>query len=152
MQSVETYKDWMPDTETSRMIARKSETNIFYYVETDAPWPVSNRDATYSMVMKYRPNEKAVYCTVKALTGILPEVSGVVRMTRADGYWKFREMGNGRVEVTLQIHAEPGGNIPGWLANTSVTSTPIETLLSLAKEVKNPRYHNQKFEFLTLAQ
>lgn len=148
MQAVDRYHIWMPDTENSYLIGRKSETQLFYYVETDAPWPVSNRDATYSMNMKFKPEEKAVYCNIKCLSNILPEVPGVVRMTRADGYYKFREMGNGKVEVTLQIHAEPGGNIPAWLANTSVTSTPLETLQNLAREVQLPRYKNQHFDFL----
>lgn len=150
MQTVDRYQEWMPDTETSKLIARKSETNLFYYVETDAPWPVSNRDAAYSMTMQYRPNEKAVYCNIKCLANLVPVRDGIVRMTRADGYYKFREMGNGKVEVTLQIHAEPGGNIPAWLANASVTSTPMETLQNLAQEVKNARYKNQHFEFLAV--
>lgn len=61
----------------------------------------------------------------------LPEVDGYVRVSRIDGFWEFAPKEGGEVEVTYQVHTEPGGNVPSWLANKFVVEAPYNTLRQL---------------------
>jgi hypothetical protein len=40
------------------------------------------------------------------------------------------------VDVTFQMHADPGGAIPKWLANQTVVDTPFKTLQALRKRLQ----------------
>ncbi|MGH8352275.1 MAG: START domain-containing protein, partial [Pseudomonas sp.] len=48
-----------------------------------------------------------------------------------EGLWKLVPMGGGEVEVTYQVHSEPGGSVPSWLANSFVVDAPYNTLAAL---------------------
>jgi hypothetical protein len=41
------------------------------------------------------------------------------------------------VLVAYQIHADPGGSIPGWLANATVVDTPFKTLKNLRSTIQS---------------
>lgn len=148
MHDVSHYNEWMCDTKASKLLKRDRDTRQTYYIFVDAPWPASDRDGIYEMNIKYRPEEKAVYAYVVAKPNQLEEVPNITRMPKGNGYWKFRDMGNGKTEVTMQIHAEPGGTVPAWLANSGVTNNPHTSLSNLKKQVKKSRYANKSFDFI----
>ena len=39
--------------------------------------------------------------------------------------------GDNLTEVTYQVHTEPGGSVPSWLANSFVVDAPFNTLSGL---------------------
>ena len=41
--------------------------------------------------------------------------------------------GEGRIRVVYELHAEPGGQVPAWLANSFVIDAPYNTLLLLRR-------------------
>ncbi len=49
-----------------------------------------------------------------------PEQHHRVRVTKFEGFWKLKPTGNGKVEIVLQMHVEPGGKIPSWISNLAV--------------------------------
>jgi len=40
-------------------------------------------------------------------------------------------IGEYKTSVTYQVHADPGGAIPVWLANATAVDTPYDTLKNL---------------------
>lgn len=59
-----------------------------------------------------------------------PEKKNVVRMPVARGSWEFIPNGPDRSNATYIVHAEPGGIIPAWMVNPTVSK-------GLPDELKN---------------
>ena len=53
-----------------------------------------------------------------------PQVRGVCS-------WTVTPEAEGRTRVVFEMHLEPGGGIPAWLANSRVVDSPFETLKNL---------------------
>ena len=65
-----------------------------------------------------------------------PEQPRLVRVSKFEGFWQMRPVGEGQVEVIYQAHTEPGGSLPAWLANSFVVDVPLHTLLALRRLVE----------------
>ena len=46
--------------------------------------------------------------------------------------------GADQTEVTYQVHTEPGGSVPSWLANKFVVEAPFNTLKALKAAAEKP--------------
>jgi hypothetical protein len=68
----------------------------------------------------------------------LPEEKGYVRVAQVEGFWKLVPKGADQTEVTYQVHTEPGGSVPSWLANKFVVEAPFNTLKALKAAAEKP--------------
>ena len=118
---------WLPDAIECRELKRTG-TERFVYVETHAPWPVSNRDGVYHFTFSREGDAATV--RVEALPDFIARREGRVRVTRSDGSWRIEPSTHG-VRASYEIHADPGGWVPAWLANLTVVKMPYETLRNL---------------------
>jgi hypothetical protein len=57
-------------------------------------------------------------------------------VAQVDGFWKFTPKGADQIEVTYQVHTEPGGDVPSWLANKFVVDAPFNTLKALRERAE----------------
>lgn len=133
LQDADNYVDWYGFTKSSQLVKR--EKNVQYnYVETIFPWPFKNRDMTYRMSIDTTSSME----TRISLTGLpdyLPEIKGIVRMKKAEGYILLRPM-DGSTEIEYVFHSDPGENVPVWLANQSIAELPFRTLMGLRERVE----------------
>lgn len=100
------------------------------YTRFDMPWPVTARDSVLHVVTE----EGADGSLLRKLDGqpqYIAEKAGNVRVASLEGYWRLVPKGKGKVEVTYQVHTEPGGSVPSWLANSFVVDAPFNTLEQL---------------------
>jgi hypothetical protein len=121
----------MPDVVVSEELS-SSENEQVHYMENSAPWPVSNRDGVYRFSFGHTEEggSRAVIVRVQAVPDYIPARKGKVRVPRSDGFWKVGPTATG-VRVTYQMHADPGGSIPAWMANSASVSSPFNTLKNL---------------------
>lgn len=148
IKDVEAYADWMPNSKRSEELSHPAETHQIYYLSTKAPWPVSDRDGVYECRIRHDHTSQTTTVRIQALPDYLPEKKNHVRITRTDGFWRLKDLGDGRTDVHYEVLAEPGGNIPAWLARSKVVSVPYETLTGLSARVKLAKYQDQTFTFL----
>jgi hypothetical protein len=135
LQDAGAFRKWMPDVVASDLL-KATDKEQFHYLENAAPWPVAHRDGVYHFT--YTRSDDAVPVTtvrVEAVPDYVPAHEGKVRIPRAVGYWKLVPNPAG-VGVTYQMHADPGGSIPSWLANQTVVDTPFKTLKALRDYVQ----------------
>jgi hypothetical protein len=147
LQDIHAYTDWFSNVAEVQLI----EINDTFHVHssvTSAPWPVSDRYGVFSNTYSQRYDHKTVTVKVKALDGYIGEMDGKVRILDATGSWTFHPVGYNKVEVTFTMHAEPGGNIPNWVANMFLVDGPMKDFKNLREQVALPQYQNKKFEFL----
>ncbi|WXL27481.1 START domain-containing protein [Ectopseudomonas mendocina] len=101
------------------------------YSQFETPWPVQSRDAVFHVKTK-READGVVVRELAGESSYKPEEKGFVRVTSAQGYWRLKPTSEG-VEVVYQMHTEPGGSVPGWLANSFVVDAPFNTLKAWRK-------------------
>jgi len=147
MKDVNSYAELYEHTKEVRLI-NENDTFHVHYLATDTPWPVKDRDAVYSSTYSQHYDTKLVRIDMKIETGYVDENDDYVRMEKADGYWLFYQIEPNKVEITYQMHAEPGGSIPNWVINMFLVDTPIEDIKMLQERAQLEKYSNQKFNFL----
>ncbi|MCD4729559.1 MAG: START domain-containing protein [Bacteroidales bacterium] len=147
MKDVNSYKELYNHTKEVRLI-NENDTFHVHYLATNTPWPIKDRDAVYSSTYSQYYDTKLVRIDMKIETGYEDENDDYVRMEKADGFWLFYQIEPNKVEVTYQMHAEPGGSIPNWVINMFLVDTPIEDIKMLQERAQLEKYSNQKFDFL----
>lgn len=128
------YPKWVFNYEGTQQIKKISENEYIYYTIISAPWPVTNRDLVVRFV-----SQKTAYgykITVTADNTVMNPKPDMVRMQAFRGSWELHQKGN-VTEVISQVHGDPSGMIPSWLANTIMVDGPISTLSSMHKMVEN---------------
>ena len=126
---------WYHNTAVAQKIATLNHNQSLNYTVTTAPWPVSNRDSVTLVTDKPQANGEYLI-ELSARPEELPEQENRIRIPKLEGFWKLVPLADNKTEVTLQIAAEPGGEIPSWLANSMVIDMPFYSLTNLKKRVE----------------
>ena len=125
---------WVYACEEQRLLASDGEVD-WLYTRLHTPWPVAGRDS----IIQVRTRTAADGSVKRQLRGVpdyLPQQPRLVRVSKFEGFWQMRPVGEGQVEVIYQAHTEPGGSLPAWLANSFVVDVPFHTLLALRRLVE----------------
>lgn len=140
--------EWMHNCGIVEIIEYKNAGEALSYMITEAPWPVSDRDTIVHSVASQDPDTLAVRVDVTARNDVFPANDEYVRVTQMRGFWLFSPMKNGELNVIYEVHAEPGGGLPSWLANSVVVDTPYHTLKNMQKIIRSERYQNAELSFI----
>jgi hypothetical protein len=84
----------------------------------------------------YETFSRSVRVEIQTFPHKEPLREGVVRIIEAYGFWHFKPLENGLTEITYQLHANPNGSIPAWLANKTVVNTPFDAIKGLCTMAK----------------
>ena len=107
----------------------------YYYIETSLPFPFKNRDMVYHF-QYIGINGAQVKVDVIGIPDYIPAREGIVRMAKTNGYWLLTSVDSNKTSVTYQMHVEPGGLIPAWLANPFIVNVPFSTFKELRKIIQ----------------
>lgn len=132
-KDVSRYTEWVPGAKLAEVLASTPGSRIFY-LQTDAPWPVTDRDGVYQFTFK--SSSKSLTILATCLPDYIPIKQDHVRVPKSEGFWQFTAKENGKIKVVYENHSEPGGSIPGWLANATVVNLPFESLKNLKEMLK----------------
>ncbi|MCJ8205144.1 START domain-containing protein [Pseudomonas sp. RGM2987] len=125
---------WIHECKSQKLLKHEGDKS-WTYTQFNTPWPVTSRDS----VLEVTTEQGADGSLTRHLKGVptyLPEEKGFVRVTQVDGFWKFAPKGADQIEVTYQVHTEPGGDVPSWLANKFVVDAPFNTLKELKERAE----------------
>lgn len=100
------------------------------YSRFKMPWPVAARDSILHVTTS-ETADGGVKRSMEGTPDYLPTDKDYVRVASLQGYWTFEPKAAGEVEVVYQVHTEPGGSVPSWLANSFVVDAPFKTLHDL---------------------
>ncbi len=146
------FPKWMDGVKSSELF---KDTGDAYYTHSiaPAPWPVKDRDSVVESLITQDPDTLEVNIRFTAQNHLRPPQKGCERVAGIDGEWIFTpitEGGNatGRVKLLYINHVNPGGKIPGWLANNFAVDVPFNTIKGLIKAVKESKYQEASFDFI----
>jgi len=135
---VKNYTDLYPDCIEARILYQQGKYYDIHYFNIRAPWPVKNRDAVYESTTTVSAEGRYAKVVLKPVGDYIEETEESVRMYNGSGFWELQEDDNNNTTVTYQFHADPGGDIPAWLANSVVVSNPYKTLHNLKRKFVRP--------------
>ncbi|MFV3388185.1 START domain-containing protein [Pseudomonas sp. NY15364] len=125
---------WLFSCQEQRLLESKGDVSELY-TRFEMPWPVKARDSVIQVTTR-TDADGGVTRLLKAVPERLPEEKDFVRVRRVDGEWHLKPLGQGEVKVTYEVHTEPGGSVPSWLANSFVVDAPLQTLQGLRTKVE----------------
>ena len=148
IEDAEACPTWADKCAESYVFERINETEAYVYTHNDMPFPVKDRDVLAHV--EWAQDSGSLQVTMKsvAMSGLLPEVRGRLRLTEANASWTFLPLASGQVEVSNTAHINPGSNIPGWVTNMLLVDTPFETMKAFIAEVVKPKYQNASVGFI----
>ncbi|WP_417662837.1 START domain-containing protein [Pseudomonas sp.] len=117
---------WIHECKMQKMLKQDGD-KAWTYAQFNTPWPVTPRDS----VMEITTKQDAKGSATRVMHGVpdyLPQEKGFVRVSQLEGRWEFIPKAAGEVEVVYEVHTEPGGSVPSWLANKFVVDAPFNTL------------------------
>lgn len=126
---------WIHECKTQKLLKQEGDQS-WTYTQFNTPWPVTPRDSILHVTTTQQA-DGGLTRTLEGQPKYLPEEKGFVRVAQVQGFWKLVPKGDS-TEVTYQVHTEPGGSVPSWLANKFVVDAPFNTLKGLRTLAEQP--------------
>ena len=139
---------WMHNCEKFEVVENLGFNDSIFYLINSAPWPVSDRDAVFQSALVQDPETLTITASVESMPDRLPLDDDYIRIPTMKGGWTFSLNEDNTVKVVYQVHAEPGGSLPSWLANAVVVDTPYHTMNNMLKMLKKDKYANASADFI----
>ena len=139
--NVEDYKSWNYAAKNPYIIKKISETELIYYAEAEAPWPVTDRYVVLHLKVEQDSQSKILEITLNNVPDQIPKKEGFVRIPVYSSVLKVIPVSKNKVKVELILKVDPGGSIPVWLTNLVSTKIPITTFSNFKKRVKSQGEH-----------
>ena len=125
---------WIHECKSQKLLKHEGDQS-WTYTQFNTPWPVTPRDSVL-LVTSVKGSDGSLTRNLKGLPTYIPEEKGFVRVAQVEGFWKMVPKGDNVTEVTYQVHTEPGGSVPSWLANKFVVDAPFNTLKALKERAE----------------
>ena len=125
---------WIHECKTQKLLKHEGDKS-WTYTQFNTPWPVTPRDSVLLVTSTTAP-DGTLTRTLEGTPTYLPDEKGFVRVAQVKGFWKLVPKGANQTEVTYQVHTEPGGSVPSWLANKFVVDAPFNTLKALKEHAE----------------
>lgn len=126
---------WIHECQSQKLLKHEGDQS-WTYSRFNTPWPVTPRDSVVHVVNS-QGADGSLTRTLKGEPTYVPDEKGYVRVAEVTGFWKLVPKGDA-TEVTYQVHTEPGGSVPSWLANKFVVEAPFNTLKHLRARAERP--------------
>ena len=140
--------NWVYLTKTARLLKQPNSFEWFYYNQSDAPWPVTNRDIVSHAKMTQNSDTYAIRINTIGLPDYIPRKDDVVWIPGLKSSWSFIPATEGVVFVEFQLFIDLGGRLPAWVVNMAIDTGPYNTLWGMSQQVKKDAYKNAKLPYI----
>lgn len=143
----EVHTDLFPGTEDIKVYVDEPERYVTY-IKFDIPFPARDRDAVFNNDLSYDASTETFRIETTCISGEYETNPDLIEMAFCEGFWEFRDLGNGQLEVINQMIVDPAGYAPAFIVNSKTIDDPVKTLKSLRRMIKNDKYKGQSFTLL----
>jgi hypothetical protein len=137
LKKTDSVNNWVINCKGVKLL-RTEENEQYYYIETSLPLPFENRDMVYHF-QYIEINSEQERVNVTGIPDYIQPRKGIVRMFKTNGYWLLTSIDTNKTAVIYQMHVEPGGLIPAWLANPFIKNVPFSTFKELREIVQKSK-------------
>ena len=136
LTNVDRLKDWAYNIKTSYLIKKITPYDLYYYMETSIPWPMSNRDAVVHLRIMKDSLQRFVKISAISEPLFIPERDDKVRIPRSNVNWYVTMPAKNTISIIYTFEADPGGNLPAWVANSFADKGPYESFKKLSEMLR----------------
>lgn len=147
-KDIPNYTSWVYNCTVSKSVGKSTDKEDYYYSVTSAPWPVSDRDLVVHSKVTQEAGTWIVTSASVNIDGLVKEKEDMERVPLLKSTWTLIPLKEGKVDITYHLRVDPGGLIPAWLANLTLTIGPYNTMVGLKKEVAKAKYKNARFPYI----
>lgn len=141
LADVTAYPNWVYKCSSSKTLKANNDWDIYFYSETELPWPLQNRDVVLHSIMYLDDQNGALISESRSISGMEKIQKGIIRVPKLHSTWTFEPIENGFIQMTYLLNSEPGGNIPDWLVNLAIDEGPIQTIKAFLSLLDAAKYH-----------
>jgi len=138
LDDADSYSEWIYKCAESKVLDLPKENEIVYYTLASVPAPIWDRDIVALSVYEYFPETKTHFYQSSVPpndASYMPERRKVVRVKDYGASWTIKEIGENKIETINTVYMDPGGSIPNWLTNMTLTSGPKKSARALEKRL-----------------
>ncbi|MBN1497138.1 MAG: START domain-containing protein [Spirochaetes bacterium] len=151
MEDIESYPKWFPNMKEVKLIKILNPHEVVLYQMMNVPFPAHDRDSYFKVTARRDLASGAAILLLSSMWEYGPEIKNVVRVKSINGSWTFLpSKDRDAVTVTYNLHTEPGGQLPAWMANAAVVKRPFTILVKMKEMLKDPRYRDARTSELRL--
>ena len=145
---VSAHERWVYNTKRSYLVKQPNPNQQIYYSQIDLPWPLADREVVVFMNIVQDPVTKILHVDIDNAENNIPVKDGTVRVPASSVKWKVTVLPGKLLSIEYYGQADPGGNVPAWVANPFTTKGPFETFRRLRQVITSPSYANARFDFI----
>lgn len=146
LEDIEYQKEWVLRTMDAYEIEKVGVGQYYYYLSTDMPFPVQDRDLIVFYERTQDPSTKVVTTHAVAAPDRLPKEKGIIRIPGFESYYVIKPIEDGWLEMEYFLSIDPGGALPAWVVNLAASAGPKSTMRSLYKIIESGKYADARVE------
>jgi hypothetical protein len=134
LEDINDYNSWVYSNKKSTVLKTITPQNIIYYTQSHLPWPIKDRDLIIELSIM--PTPEVLNIVAKSLPDYLPKYDSFIRVPYSLAQWKVTQAPDNKLKVDYTFSIDPGGNIPSWLVNATLTIGPYNSFMKLKEVLK----------------
>jgi hypothetical protein len=131
LKDADQYYVWSYSVKKSQIINKINPSSFVYYMEVNAPWPVTNRDLYAVFAVSIDTVLQTMHVSTVGERDFRPAGIDLVRIPYSKSQWYVSTISNNIIHLSYVLEIDPGGSVPGWIMNLFSTKAPFETFLNL---------------------
>ena len=144
LNDIERVPLWLENADSVTFLSSPGPNESLVHTRFSASWPVKDRDmVTHSRY--WQDDDLTLHMEIRDEPDRLPR-EDAVRITKIQGYWRIRPLDDGSVEITYQLHANPGGRIPVWLGNNLARKSLLSTFKAMRHYLCEDKYQQAQIK------
>ena len=90
LRDISSYPEWIYATEKAYVIKKPSESECYYYLQTDSPWPAKDRDIVIKSTIKQLSPAGIIVAKSVCVSGYVAKKENIIRITHYNVLWTFK--------------------------------------------------------------
>jgi hypothetical protein len=132
--------EWVDSVVEVRLLRRISDVEQVTYTHVSTPFILADRETVTREKLVVDAARKSLVIQIASVDDPLAPRTNRVRVKLDRSSFSLTSVDNGKkTHVVAEIHCDPGGNVPSWLANSFQKSWGFNTLTNLRKQVKKSK-------------
>jgi len=140
LEDVSAHAEWVPFTLESKILKKISESDLYYYVSSDFPFPAKDRDVVIHYLREQDEQSGIVTTNSTAVPELIAPLEDFIRVPLFNSQYILQPYTDGVIEVLYTVQTNPGGNLPVWIVNFGITRGPIKTMNALKHLIASGKY------------
>ena len=146
LEDIEYQKEWVLRTIDAYEVEKLGTGQYYFYLSTDMPFPIQNRDLVVYYERIQDPHTKIVTTKSKSTPDRVKLKKGFIRIPTFDSYYIIKPMSEGWLSMEYYLNIDPGGSLPPWVVNLAATTGPKSTMRALYRIIESGKFDDVKIE------